>query len=124
MKRLSLIVVTLILSALSMMAADITPITNAFKSGNAASLNAWMDKEVDIALLETTRKCNANCAVSLLNTFFKSNKPAGFKVVHHADKPKSGFIVGKLPTISSEYRVNITYRAEGNKAIIQSIRIE
>ena len=35
-----------------------------------------------------------------------------------------GFLVGKLPTSSGEYRVNITYRAEGNTAIIQSIRIE
>ena len=30
----------------------------------------------------------------------------------------------ELPTSSGEYRVNITYRAEGNTAIIQSIRIE
>ena len=40
------------------------------------------------------------------------------------DKKESGFLVGKLPTSSGEYRVNITYRAEGNTAIIQSIRIE
>ena len=35
-----------------------------------------------------------------------------------------GFLVGKLPTSSGEYRVNITYRADGHTAIIPSIRIE
>lgn len=123
MKRLFL-TLALVLSCLSLMAADIVPISNAFKGGNASSLNGTMDKEVDMALPGASKKCNANDAVSMLNTFFGSNKPTGFSVVHHADKKDTGFFVGKLPTASGEYRVNVTYRAEGNKAIIQSIRIE
>ncbi|MFQ6927683.1 MAG: DUF4783 domain-containing protein [Parabacteroides merdae] len=70
----------------------------------------------------SSKKCNANDAVSMLNAFFGGNKPTGFTVVHHADKKETGFFVGKLPTSSGEYRVNVTYRAEGNKAIIQSIQ--
>lgn len=123
MKQLFL-TLALILSALSLMAADIVPISNAFKNGNASSLNGSMDKEVDMALPGSSKKCNANDAVSMLNSFFESNKPSGFSVVHHADKKENGFFVAKLPTSTGEYRLNITYRAEGNKAIIQSIRIE
>lgn len=123
MKRLFL-TLALILSFLSVMAADIVPISNAFKGGNASSLSKSMDTEVDMALPGSSKKCNGNEAISMLNTFFGSNKPAGFSVVHHADKKENGFFVGKLPTASGEYRVNVTYRAEGNKAIIQSIRIE
>lgn len=123
MKRLFLTLV-LVLSVLGAMAADIAPISNAFKGGNASPLNGSMDKEVDMALPGASKKCNANDAVSMLNTFFGGNKPTGFTVVHHADKKEAGFFVGKLPTSSGEYRVNVTYRAEGNKAIIQSIRIE
>lgn len=123
MKRLFL-TLALILSFLSVMAADIVPISNAFKGGNASSLSGSMDTEVDMALPGSSKKCNGNEAVSMLNTFFGSNKPAGFSVVHHADKKENGFFVGKLPTATGEYRVNVTYRAEGNKAIIQSIRIE
>ena len=110
MKRLFL-TLALVLSVLSVMAADIVPISNAFKRGNVSSLSGSMDKEVDMALPGSSKKCNANDAVSMLNAFFGGNKP-------------TGFIVGKLPTSSGEYRVNVTYRAEGNKAIIQSIRIE
>lgn len=123
MKRLFL-TLALFLSFLSVMAADIIPISNAFKGGNASSLNGSMDTEVDVALPGTSKKCNGNEAVSILNAFFNTNKPTGFTVVHHADKNDSGFFVGKLPTASGEYRVNITYRADRNKAIIQSIRIE
>ena len=123
MKRLFL-TLALVLSFLSVMAADITPISNAFKTGNASSLNSSMDVEVDMALPGASKKCNASEAVSMLVSFFGSNKPTSFTVVHHADKKENGFFVGKLPTASGEYRVNVTYRSEGNKAIIQSIRIE
>ena len=105
MKRL-LLTFALIFAFVCAQAADITSISNAFKAGNASSLSG------------------ASEAVSMLSSFFSSNKPSGFSVVHHADKKESGFLVGKLPTSSGEYRVNITYRAEGNTAIIQSIRIE
>ena len=107
MKRL-LLTFALIFAFVCAQAADITSISNAFKAGNASSLSGAMDKVVDVALPSSSKKC----------------KPSGFSVVHHADKKESGFLVGKLPTSSGEYRVNITYRAEGNTAIIQSIRIE
>ncbi|MDH6535318.1 DUF4783 domain-containing protein [Parabacteroides sp. 52] len=123
MKRL-LITWALIFAFFTVQAADITPISTALKGGDASSLTAVIDKEVDMALPGSSKKCNAAEAVVMLNTFFSSNKPSGFTVLHHADKKENGFFVGKLPTSSGEYRVNITYRAEGDKAIIQSIRIE
>ena len=111
MKRL-LLTFALIFAFVCAQAADITSISNAFKAGNASSLSGAMDKVVDVALPGSSKKCNGSEAVSMLSSFFS------------ADKKESGFLVGKLPTSSGEYRVNITYRAEGNTAIIQSIRIE
>lgn len=69
MKRLFL-TLALVLSVLSVMAADIVPISNAFKRGNVSSLSGSMDKEVDMALPGSSKKCNANDAVSMLNAFF------------------------------------------------------
>lgn len=123
MKRL-LLTLVLIGSFLCAQAADITSISGAFKGGNASSLSGAMDKEVDMALPGASKKCNGTEAVAMLADFFRANKPSGFSVVHHADKKESGFFVGKLPTSTGEYRVNVTYRAAGNQAIIQSIRIE
>ena len=45
-------------------------------------------------------------------------------MAHHADKSANGFVVAKLHTETGDYRVNITYKADNNTAIIQSIRIE
>lgn len=123
MKRI-LLTLAFILSLSGIKAADITAITDAFKKGNASTLTAFMDAEVNMAIPGTSKKTNGNDAVAMLNTFFKSGKPTGFTVLHHADKKENGFFVAKLPTPSGEYRVNITYRADGDKAIIQSIRIE
>lgn len=123
MKKLYFIFV-MILTALSMQAADINPISNAFKNGDATPIAANMDAEVDMAVPGTTKKGNGSEAVAILNRFFETNKPSGFTVAHHADKNESGFIVGKLPTNTKEFRVNITYTVIDNKVIIQSIRIE
>lgn len=123
MKRI-VCMLALALSVWSVQAADINTISNAFKGGNAQSLSGALDKEVDLALPGASKKCKGSEAVSMLTTFSKNNKPSGFSVVHHADKKDSGFFVAKLPTAGKEYRVNVTYRTEGDKAIIQSIRIE
>ncbi len=123
MKRL-LFTLALFCVSVCAWAIDITSISNAFKTGNTSSLSKSMDKEIDVALSGSSKKCSGGEALSMLSSFFGSHKPTGFSVVHHADKKGSGFLVGKLPTSSGEYRVNITYRTEGNTAIIQSIRIE
>ncbi|MDR1675720.1 MAG: DUF4783 domain-containing protein [Tannerella sp.] len=113
-----------ILSVLSIQAADIKTIVNAFNSGNATLLAACMDTEVDMALPETARKVNGREAVDLLARFFEAGKVSGFTVAHHADKKKSGFIVGKLVTEKGDFRVNITYQTNNDSLMIQSIRIE
>lgn len=105
-------------------AADITGISSAFKAGDAAAVSGMMAEEVDMALPDASKRCGRAEAVSMLSAFFGSNKPASFSVVHHADKKESGFLVAKLKTSTGEYRVNITYRAEGQTVMIQSIRIE
>ncbi|MDR1332750.1 MAG: DUF4783 domain-containing protein [Tannerella sp.] len=120
----SLLTAILILSGLSMYAADITVISNAFTSGSATSLAASMDAEIDFALQGKAQKMTAAEAVTQLSGFFGANKPAGFTVAHNADKKESGFLVGKLATDKGEFRVNITYIVKDNKIIIQSIRIE
>lgn len=123
MKRL-LFTFAFILSVLNLQAADISSITNALKAGNAPSLIAAMDAETDIALPDYSKKGNGETATSALSNFFQTNKPNDFSVVHHADKKDSGFFVGKFITADKSFRVNVTYKVEGNKIVIQSIRIE
>ena len=108
----------------SLQAADLAGITKAFKEGKAETLTGKMAATIDLALPEKTLTCAGDQAIEALNSFFGQHKPASFTVVHHADKSANGFLVAKLHTESGDYRVNITYKAENNTAIIQSIRIE
>jgi len=112
------------LSALTIQATDITPVSNAIKAGNADMLKDKMAAEVDIVVPGTSKKCSGNDAIAILKSFFQANKPTGFTVAHHADKNDSGFFVGKLATENKEFRVNITYAAKDGKMLITAIRIE
>ncbi|MDR0394617.1 MAG: DUF4783 domain-containing protein [Tannerella sp.] len=112
------------LFVLSIEAADIAPISDAIKSGNADLLKDKMDEEIDISVPGISRKSDGNEAVIILKTFFQTNKVSGFTVAHHADKNESGFFVGKLATDKGVFRVNITYTTKNDKIRIQTIRIE
>ena len=123
MKRF-LLTCALLCAFCSLQAADIAGITQAFKEGKAETLVGKLAATIDLALPEQTLTCEGEQAIQALNRFFGQHKPATFTVVHHADKSDNGFVVAKLHTETGDYRVNITYKADNNTAIIQSIRIE
>ena len=122
--RKILFLLTLILSALTIQATDIKPVSEAIKAGNAEALKDKMAAEVDIVVPGASKKGTGNDAVAILKTFFQANKPTGFTVAHHADKNDSGFFVGKMTTEGKEFRVNITYNTKDGKILIAIIRIE
>ena len=105
-------------------AADITSIAGALKNGNGNALSGSMDSSVDLAVPGETKKCNSQEAVAAMTAFFQRTHPTGFSVVHHVEKTDNGFFIGKMQTSNGELRVNVAYRTDGNKALIQSIRIE
>ena len=123
MKRF-LLTCALLCAFSGLQAADIAGITQAFKEGKAETLVGKLAATIDLALPEQTLTCEGEQAIQALNRFFGQHKPATFTVVHHADKSDNGFVVAKLHTEAGDYRVNITYKADNNTAIIQSIRIE
>jgi hypothetical protein len=122
--RKIIFMLTFILSVLSIRAADITPVSEAIKAGNADLLKDKMSEEVDVSVPGASQKGSGDKAITILKNFFGTNKVTAFTVAHHADKNESGFFVGKLATENGEYRVNITYVTKDGKIRIQTIRIE
>ena len=116
--------ITLATFILSVQAADITPVSNALKAGNADMLKDMMATEVDVVAPGVSKKGNGSEVIAVLKSFFQANKPAAFTVAHHADKKESGFFVGKLNTTNGDFRVNITYTTKDGKIQITIIRIE
>ena len=123
MKKI-LLFLALALSALTIQAADIKPISEAIKAGNTDTLKGKMAEEVDILVPGTSKKGTGNDAIAILKSFFQANKPTEFTVSHNADKNESGFFVGKLTTETKDFRVNITYTTKDGKILITVIRIE
>ena len=123
MKKI-LFTLALAIAVLHLQAADITPVTNALKNGNAEQLKNMMASEVDMVTPGISKKVNGNEAIAILKSFFQTNKPTAFTVTHNADKNDSGFLVGKLATANKNFRVNITYSTKDSKILISIIRIE
>lgn len=115
---------TLAVFVLHLQAVDMTPVTNAFKNGNAEQLKEMMATEVDMVAPGVTKKVNNSEAIAILKSFFQNNKPSAFTVTHNADKNDSGFLIGKLTTANKDFRVNITYTSKEGKILISIIRIE
>ena len=113
-----------IVSTLYIQAADVTPVSNAFKAGNADLLKNNMATEVDVVVVGTSKKGSGSDAIAILKSFFQAQKPSGFTIAHHADKNESGFLIGKLITENKAFRVNITYTVKNGKILITVIRIE
>ena len=123
MRKLKTIILSL-LTAWGVYAADITPITEAMKSGNTGALSGSMYTEADVSVPGVSQRASAAEAAAILGRFFQGNPPTGFTVVHQADKNDGGFVVGKMQTAGREYRVNITYVIKDGRALMQTIRIE
>lgn len=123
MRKLKTMILALF-TAWEVYAADITPITEAMKSGNTGALSGSMYTEADVSVPGVSQRASAAEAPAILGRFFQGNPPTGFTVVHQADKNGGGFVVGKLQTASREYRVNITYVLKDGRALMQTIRIE
>ena len=123
MKKI-LFTLTFIFSVFITQAADIKPVVEAIKTGNAEMLKDKMAGEVDIMVPGKSKKGSGGDAIAILKTFFQENKAKGFTVAHNADKNDSGFFVGKLITEKKEFRVNITYTSKDGKLQITIIRIE
>ena len=124
MRKQIIFTLALAISMISVQAADIAPITKAFKAGNADLLKGYMDEEVNISVPGTTKKGAGNEAIVVLKTFFQANKVSDFTVSHHADKNTSGFFVAKLVTDKTTFRVNVTYTTKAGTVLLQAIRIE
>lgn len=122
MRKLKTMILALF-TAWEVYAADITPITEAMKSGNTGALSGSMYTEADVSVPGVSQRASAAEAAAILGRFFQGNPPTGFTVVHQADKNGGGFVVGKLQTASREYRVNITYVLKDGRALMQTIRI-
>jgi hypothetical protein len=99
-------------------------IAAAFNARNAAALSEYFCNTIELVLPgvdETFPKAQAKTCVA---EFFGKQQPKSFEVLHQGSRSNASFIVGKLITATSSFRVNMLFKKEGTVMKIYQLRIE
>lgn len=101
-------------------------ITKAISTGNVTALEPYLDKSVEIAILEQENVYGKTEAVQILKTFFGKNKPQAFNQMHTGQSKgkEAHYSIGNLTTTSGTFRVYIYARVEGDKYFVQELRFD
>lgn len=101
-------------------------ITKAISTGNVTALEPYLDKSVEIAILQQENMYSKTEAVQILKTFFGKNKPQAFNQMHTGQSKgkEAHYSIGNLTTSSGTFRVYIYARVEGDKYYVQELRFD
>lgn len=100
-------------------------IAKALKTGNAVAVASFFGTTVDLTLPKNEGAFSKAQAELILKTFFETNKPSDFKVIHDGEsKNNSLYSIGNLTTSSGVFRTYILYQEKGTNIVILELRIE
>lgn len=101
-------------------------ITKAISTGNVTALEPYLDKSVEIAILEQENMYGKTEAVQILKNFFGKNKPQAFNQMHTGQSKgkEAHYSIGSLVTSTGSFRVYIYARVEGDKFYVQELRFD
>jgi len=104
---------------------DVTDdIGNAFRSGDAATLAKHFGKSIELVLLNKDEVLSKEQAQTIIDRFFKKNKPSGFIFKHKGGPEDARFVVGNLVTVTGNYRIYFLLKKQNDKSLIHLLRIE
>ncbi len=106
--------------------SSVAEITTAIQQGDATTLGAYFDKQVDLAVLNKEASCNPNQAVQMVNAFFQQHQPKAFSQVHQGKSAgnQTSYCIGNLKTQDETFRVYIYLKSDSAKKRIQELRFE
>lgn len=111
--------------ASSVMAQDIpAQITQAFRKGDAAGLNLYLDQETDLVIDNSTQAVSKGQTVAEMQVFFNRNRVKSFQVDHQGTRNESGFLIGTLQTEKGAYRIQCFLSKKEDSFLIHQIRID
>jgi hypothetical protein len=125
MKTLKIVLLYFILfvtlpNAYAQLAQVPNSIIAAFQEGNAGSLSASLNDNVELVIGNQNDVYSKQQASAILADFFRKYRVTGFDLLHKGNKDAASFAIGTLKTNSGNYRVYFLIR----KNEIQQLRIE
>jgi len=127
MKRISALLVVLLLTASSLFALDVyEEIANSIRSGDARQVATFFGNTIDLTLSDKENVYSKAQAELVLKDFFSKNPPKSFTIIHKGSSPEgTQYAIGKLVTANGKsFRVSFYVKGSNGKSILQELRIE
>ncbi len=99
-------------------------VIDALGRGNATVISSYLNDNVELFVDNKNDIYSKQQASKIIADFFNKNQVTGFNLIHKGDKEASCFVIGTLKTSNKNFRVYILTRKNGNKDVIQQLRIE
>lgn len=124
MKRVHLIVMTLIWMTPLMAVGQQSGIEAALQKGSAADLGVHFAKMVDITLPQTEDTYSADKAVTILSDFFAYQTVKGYKRAHSSGDQgtRAKYSIGDLFTAKGTYRITLYFDAQDKISEIKIVK--
>lgn len=100
------------------------PIGKYILKGDAESLSAWFDDNLDISILSVGGVSSKIQAKQVMKTFFRNHKPEKFELTHSAGRANLKYILANLQAGGEPYHVIIFLNSKDGSYRIQQIKID
>lgn len=100
------------------------PICKYMAQGNADSLSAWFDDNLEIAVVSQGSNASKAQAKQIVKTFFENYTPRSFEVNHTAGRDNMKYALGTLKAGGENFSVTIFVSSKGKSYKIQQLKIE
>lgn len=94
------------------------------KTGNAASLSKFFNKNIELVVVDKDDVYSKAQAQQIVSEFFKQNKTERFDIIHDGGKEGSLYGIGNLRTNNGVFRVYFLLKKNGSNSYIHQLRIE
>ncbi len=104
---------------------DFSAITKALNGGDVSTLAEYLDKDVEVTILDDDGVYSKAQAVQVIKEFFAKHPPRSFKLMHQGTNNKSlHYSIGNLITNGAQFRVCLYMKEENGKFLIKELSIE
>ncbi len=99
-------------------------IIQGFQKGNSNLIIKYFNQNIEFVVDNKSNIYSKQQAEGILTHFFEKNKVVSFQTLHNGEKGSSLFVIGKLKTKNTNFRIHLLARELNNKIYIQQIRID
>lgn len=100
------------------------PIGKYIENGDAESLSAWFDKNLEVSILSRGGMASKAQAKQIMSSFFNTHKPESFSMSHSAGKANMKYILARLKAGGEYYSVVLFLNGRHGTYRIQQIKID